>query len=537
MTLVSRAIEKIRRKDIPKAPAQEYATSDATADNGPPMESLDVTSESPKPERVISDAGSDASVSQNQSNIAIPWYTRIFRVFRMFVYFLGPGIMVAVAYMDPGNYSTDVSGGSEFKYKMLFVILLSTIIALYLQTLAIRLGSATGRDLAENTHDHIHKYISWFVWILAEAAIMATDVAEVAGCAIAFKILLNVPLMAGVFITIVDVFLVMIVYGRENGMKALRLIEIMITALLMVIVVCFCVILGKIPRENVGDVLFGYVPSSAVVSANGIYAAAGILGATVMPHSLYLGSAQVIPRVRDYDVKSGYQPKSMGDIENYRPSVAAFRSTLKYSVAELFFALITVALFTNSAILIVAGDTLYHIDDSDTATLFNLYDTLKDFNKGVATIFFVALLCSGISSSIICTIAGQIVSEGHIRWKTKPWLRRLVTRIVTLIPCIVVIAALGEQGISQALDASQVVLTITLPFLATPLVYLTSRRDVMQVDISKYHKSDHREEIDGTGKNFANGWISTIFGTAVCIFITVANVYNLVELGLTGVPS
>lgn len=461
---------------------------------------------------------------------------RVWYCVKKFGGFLGPGIMVAVAYMDPGNYSTDVGGGAEFEYKMLFVILLSTIIALYLQTLAVRLGSVTGRDLAENCREHCHKYVTWFLWILAEGAILSTDVAEVAGFAIALKVLGNVPLIAGVFISIIDVFLIMLLYAREMGMTALRILEFFVTILLLVIVICFCVMLGFIPKESVRHVLHGYVPSSVLVSGSGIQSAAGILGATVMPHSLYLGSAQSINRVRAHDVKYGYSAEKRGEqVEDYLPSKRAVKSTVKYAVAELALALVTVAFFVNSAILIVAGDTLYNLPDVDSGNLFGLNNTLEKYlNKNVATIFFVALLFSGLSAGVICTIAGQIVSEGHIKWRTSPLIRRIVTRIVTMIPCIVVVATLGKDGISDALNWSQVVLTITLPFLATPLVYFTSRSKIMSVKISKYNSDGSDTPCNPKDADYSNGWISTAFGTIVIIFLWITNVFLLVEIGLTG---
>lgn len=461
---------------------------------------------------------------------------RIWHCIKKFGGFLGPGIMVAVAYMDPGNYSTDVSSGAEFEYKMLFVILLSTIIALYLQTLAIRLGSVTGRDLAESCRLHCHKYVTWFLWIFAEGAILSTDVAEVAGFAIALKVLGNVPLIAGVFISIVDVFIIMAFYAREMGMTALRILEVFVTILLLVVVICFCVMLGLIPRESVRHVFHGFVPSNVLVSGSGIQSAAGILGATVMPHSLYLGSAQSINRVREHDVMNGYSAEKRGEkVEDYLPSNRAVKSTVTYAVVELFLALITVALFVNSSILIVAGDTLYNIPDVDSGNLFGLNDTLEKYlNKSAAQIFFVALLFSGLSAGIICTIAGQIVSEGHIKWRTSPLVRRIVTRIVTMIPCIVVVAALGESGISSALNWSQIVLTITLPFLATPLVYFTSRSSIMTTKISKYNSDGSEVASSKKDSDHSNGWISTGFGILVVIFLWVTNVYLLVQVGLTG---
>lgn len=481
------------------------------------------------PENIFDDEFSDEKFDSH--------HIKGWRTFKKFLSFIGPGIMVSVAYMDPGNYSTDIQGGAQFQYKLLFVILLSTIIAIYLQILAIRLGSITGKDLAQSCRAHLPRWISWFIWFLAESAIIATDIAEVAGTAIALKVLLNIPLIAGVFITIADTLLVIAVYGRENGMRALRILEWVVTALLLTVVVCFCVILAKIPKANIGQVFYGYVPSSAIVTSEGIYAAAGILGATVMPHSLYLGSAQTIPRVREHDMKNGYRPRSRDEkTDAYKPSVEAIRATIKYAITETVIALSTVALFINSAILIVAGDTMYGSEEAENADLFSLNDMLKMYlGKGIAIVFFIALLASGLSSSVICTIAGQIVGEGHIKWKTKAWVRRLVTRLISLIPCAVVVGCVGQKGISDAINWSQVVLTITLPFLTMQLVYLTSSKKVMAVNIKNYQNNGKYVTYseDEKRNDYANGWISTIFGSLVTIFLFVANCYLLVEIGLT----
>lgn len=492
-------------------------------------------------ERYLEDLHEDAVAVAVPEQFSVderePGHARGWRVFKKFLSFIGPGIMVAVAYMDPGNYSTDIQGGAQFQYKLLFVILLSTIIALYLQILCVRLGSVTGQDLAQSCRRHLPPYVSWFLWFLAECAIIATDIAEVAGTAISLKVLLNVPLIAGVFITIADTFLVMLVYGRENGMRALRILEYVVTALLLTVVVCFCVILAKIPSANVGQVFLGYVPSSVIVSAEGIYASAGILGATVMPHSLYLGSAQVIPRVRLHDSRRGFQPRSLSEkIDGYQPSVEAIRATVKYSVVELALALLTVAIFINSAILIVAGDTMFGSENAENADLFGLNTMLRAYlGKGVAIVFFVALLASGLSSSVICTISGQIVGEGHINWRTRAWVRRLVTRLVALVPCAVVVGIVGERGISDAINWSQVVLTITLPFLTAQLVYLTSRRSVMFVKIKHYSPTGDQilYDEDELGCDYSNGWISTAFGTLITVFLFVTNAYLLVTIGLT----
>ncbi|PRT52522.1 Manganese transporter SMF1 [Wickerhamiella sorbophila] len=467
----------------------------------------------------------------------------IWRKIKKYAGFIGPGMMVSVAYMDPGNYSTDTSAGAAKQFRLLFVILLSTIIAMYLQTLAIKIGCVTGKDLAVNCRNHLPKWVGICLYIFAEIAIIATDIAEVIGTAIALNILLHIPLIAGVILTIVDVMLVLLAYRPGKGIKAVRIFEIMVTILIFAVVICFCVLLGKIPPANVGQVFLGYLPSHYVIDNGGVYMSAGILGATVMPHSLYLGSAMAVPRAKDYDLKHGYEgevdEKELG--YNYQPSQAAIRYSYRYSVIEMGVTLCSFAVFVNSAILIVAGATMYGKEDADGADLYTLYDMLKLYlSKGAAVTFMVALLCSGQSAGVICTIAGQIVSEGHLNWRVKPWIRRIITRLIAMTPCIVVVAAVGKRGLSDALNWSQVVLTITLPFLAAPLVYLTSNKSVMKVDTVSYDMelTDSESATDGDAsksrKYYNNHWITTILGAAICIFILITTIYLLVQVGLTG---
>lgn len=236
--------------------------------------------------------------------------------------------MVSIAYMDPGNYTTAVSGGAEKRYKLLFVILLSTLLALYLQLISLRLGSATGKDYAHNCREHLPKWMCYVIYIFAESAIMCTDIAEVIGTAIALKVLFHIPIIGGVFITITDVLLVMLAYKPEGGMKAVRILELLTMGLIFSLIVLFCVLLARIPSVNPGNIFLGYVPSSSVIDGDGIVLSAGILGATVMPHSLYLGSSGVISRIRAQDEHDGYPkaPKSLVFMHNIDP--AAFRSII-----------------------------------------------------------------------------------------------------------------------------------------------------------------------------------------------------------------
>lgn len=461
---------------------------------------------------------------------------RVLKVMLTFAKFIGPGIMVAVAYMDPGNYSTAVSAGAEKRYALLFVVLLSTILALFLQSLAVKLGSVTGRDLALNCRRHLPFWLSAIIYVFAEAAIIATDMAEVIGTAIALNILLHIPIVAGVALTIVDVVLVLLAYQPGRGMLTVRVFEMGVTILVLIVVVCFAVQLAKIPPLPVGDVFRGYLPSNEVISGNGMYLSAGILGATVMPHSLYLGSSLVRARIKAYDKDHGYvavDKEADRDYisDTYEPSLAAIRASLKYSIVELFVALCTVAIFVNSSILIVAGGTLYQTEAANDADLYSIYDMLADYvNKAVAVLFMVALLCSGQSAGIICTIAGQIVCEGHINWKIRPWLRRIITRLIAIVPCIVVAGAVGRSGLAAVLNASQVALTITLPFLVAPLIYLTSKKSVMVVSTRTYsydYESQHDEPVE-----MANSWPVAIFGFLVWLFLAVLNVYLIVMLAM-----
>ncbi|EHK99511.1 putative Manganese transporter SMF1 [Glarea lozoyensis 74030] len=257
-----------------------------------------------------------------------------------------------------------------------------------------------------------------------------------------------------------------------------------VMVLVLGVVICFCIQLSLIENTSVGEVFKGYLPSSAIVESDGLYQACGILGATVMPHSLYLGSGIVQPRLREYDIKHGhaqpYTESNSSDSESthkdiYYPSLSAINFCLKYSILELSIALFTFALFVNSAILITAGASLYGTDAAD-ADLFGIYALLsKSIAPAAGTIFALALLLSGISAGIVCTIAGQMVSEGALNWTIAPWLRRLITRSISITPSIIIAGAVGREGLSAALNGSQVALSVSLPFISAPLIYFTCR--------------------------------------------------------------
>ncbi|ANB15302.1 divalent metal ion transporter SMF1 [Sugiyamaella lignohabitans] len=453
--------------------------------------------------------------------------------------FIGPGMMVAVAYMDPGNYSTDVAAGAQKQYALLFVVLLSNLLAIFLQSLAIKLGAVTGHDLAVNCRVHLPKWVGYALYVFAEVAIIATDIAEVIGTAIALNILFNIPLMAGVILTIVDVLIVLLAYRPGNGMLTVRIFELGVMILLFGVVICFAVELSRIPPVNVGHVLRGYIPSSDVINGGGLYLSCGILGATVMPHSLYLGSALIKPRVHEYDVAHGNVTEDMSAAdmeEKYQPTFMAIKSILNKSIIELAISLCTVAIFVNSAILIVSGATMFDNSSVVDADLYGIYRILGEIlSKSAATLFMVALLCSGQSAGIVCTIAGQIVSEGHIKWKFRPWLRRIITRAIAIVPCVVVVAAVGKSGLNATLNASQVALSILLPFLTAPLIYLTSKKEVMSVTVHRDRPVIDVEEpqVGYSVVDMSNGILCKILGFSVWLFIAILNVYLIVLLGLS----
>lgn len=506
--------------------------------------------------------------------------------------FVGPGMLISVAYMDPGNYATGITAGASNEYSLLFIVFLSNVIAIFLQSLCIKLGSVTGYDLARCCREYLPKQLNWVLWFLAECAIIATDVAEVIGSAIALNILLKIPLPAGVVITIIDVLFVLMAYRADTSlMKFVKIFEYAVGALVMVVVVCFAVELSQI-HASAKDIFRGFVPSKQMFDGNGMTIATSIIGSTVMIHSLFLGSGLVQPRLRDFDVKHGYvnlddivnktdqsqlpviesstittpttiQSEKKNDNSNvkvsmyekeadyfyhyYKPSYQSIKYSLKYSIIELTITLITLALFVNSAILIVSGSTLYGTEEAIDADLYTIHDLLsRSLAPAVGTIFMVALLASGQSAGIVCTIAGQIVSEGHINWTLKPWLRRLVTRGISIIPCLIISVCIGRNGLGIALNISQVVISILLPPLTAPLIYFTCSKKIMKVQLDENDEVDgvaeeeeaNDQETNGSTKRYkymTNNWITSIVAVVIWFFVSTLNVYAIYEMAKNGV--
>jgi metal iron transporter len=383
----------------------------------------------------------------------------------------------------------------------------------------------------------------------------------VIGSAIALNLLFHIPLVAGCAITLLDVLLILLLYNPSGSMRRLRAFEFFVMGLVLAVVVCFCIQLSFISNTSVGEVFRGYLPSSAVVDGPGLYLSCGILGATVMPHSLYLGSGMVQPRLRAFDEQSELQisesnislppvdpeatmqssPNSSTDQAMaahdgkvfYRPSLAAIKSCLSYSVTELALSLSIFALFVNSAILIVAGASLSSDPSAANASLFGIYDLLaSSLTPAAGTIFALALLLSGTSAGIICTIAGQMVSEGALNWTVAPWVRRLLTRSIAIVPSIIIAGAVGQEGLTAALNASQVALSVILPFVTAPLIYFTCRNKYMTVGMPT--RRGGIVEL-GTPENrvgMRNGWFMSAIAILVWLVLTIMNVALLVMLGL-----
>lgn len=330
-------------------------------------------------------------------------------------------------------------------------------------------------------------------------------------------------------------------------MSRLRVFEYFVMFLVLGVLICFCVQLSYLQNTSVREVFRGYVPSAAVVDGNGIYLSCGILGATVMPHSIFLGSGVIKPRLRQLDLELENEAHSNAatsdtstnptdalpadanaDNFTYTPSLRAIKISLKYSVIELATSLFTFALFINSAILIVAGSSLYPSTDATNADLFGIYALLSStLGRAAGVLFALALLLSGTSAGIVCTMAGQMVSEGMLNWTVKPWIRRLATRAISIVPSVVIASAIGRDGLNTALNASQVVLSVILPFVTAPLVWFTCRSHIMSVSTGVRGPDGALEKV-----NMRNGWLVTTLAVLIWLVLVIMNVALLVLVGL-----
>ena len=398
-------------------------------------------------------AGITPSLPEVHRSIVVP---KGLSFWRKMLAFSGPGYLVAVGYMDPGNWATDLAGGSAFGYTLLSVILLSNLMAILLQALSARLGIVTGRDLAQACRDHYSKPVSFSLWVLCELAICACDLAEVIGSAIALNLLFKIPLVLGVCVTALDVLAVM--YLQNKGF---RYIEALVVTLILTIGGCFLVEI-ILSRPAVSSVLGGLIPTPQIVrDPKMLFIAIGILGATVMPHNLYLHSSIVQTRK--------YEQSASGKAE------AIKFATIDSTVALMF------ALFINAAILIVSAATFHTRGQHEVAEIQDAYQLLSPTLgvAGASVLFAVALLASGQNSTLTGTLAGQIVMEGFLNLRLRPWLRRLITRLIAIVPAVLTTAAYGESGSAKLLVLSQVILSFQLSFAVIPLILFTSDRSKM----------------------------------------------------------
>lgn len=413
--------------------------------------------------------------------------------FRKFLMYLGPGLLVAVGYMDPGNWITSMSGGAQYGYILLFVILISSLSAMLLQSMCARLGIASGMDLAQVTEHMTNKSLGVFAWILAELAIMATDIAEVIGSAIALNLLFNIPLTLGVTITVLDVLLLLLIIKL-----GFRKIEAIVGVLIFTVLIIFMFEV-YLSSPDASSLMAGFLPSSEIVTNKGaLYIALGIIGATIMPHNLYLHSSIVQSR-------------------NYERTDKGKKSAMKYATIDSNIQL-TIAFIIN-CLLLVLGAALFFGSHEALGRFFDLYDALSHSHVGgaiggavMSTLFAIALLASGQNSTITGTLSGQIVMEGFLKIKLKPWVRRIITRVIAVIPVFLCLWLYGSSDtkIEDLLIFTQVFLSLALPFSIIPLIMATSNPNIM-------------------GKQFVNKRWVNIISWILAVVLSVLNIYLIVE--------
>ncbi|MFM9989472.1 Nramp family divalent metal transporter [Flavobacterium sp.] len=375
-------------------------------------------------------------------------------VFRKILAFFGPAYLVSVGYMDPGNWATDIAGGSQFGYTLLWVLLMSNMMALLLQSLSARLGIVTQRDLAQASRETYSPFINYILYFLAEIAIAACDLAEVLGMAIGINLLFGIPLIQGVMITVLDTFLLLFLIN-----KGIKKMEAFIIALVMIIGVSF-VFEMIFAQPEVGSVLKGLIPS--IPNENALYIAIGIIGATVMPHNLYLHSSLV--QTRKFD-----------------RSAAGIKQALKYNFIDSTIAL-NLAFFVNAAILILAAATFYKNGMFEVAEIQDAHQLLAPMlgTSWAPILFAIALIAAGQSSTITGTLAGQIIMEGYLNLRIQPWVRRIITRLIAIVPAVIVISVFGESVTGKMLILSQVILSLQLGFAIIPLIHFVSDKERMK---------------------------------------------------------
>ncbi|KAL0062439.1 Manganese transporter smf1 [Marasmius tenuissimus] len=541
-----------------------------------------------------SDGTSQVVRNENQQNETSMTPTKLSRWQTILLHLrkhTGVGMVCAVAYFDPGNWGVDLEAGSSYGYRLLFVVLLAGLFAVLFQTMASRMGCVTGLDLASHCRLLLHsrpRHTLLYRWgllyplyLVSEIAIIATDLAELLGSAIALCLLFpRLELWHGVLITAFDVIILLALGDPLRG-RPLRVFEWGIAGMVLAVFICMCIIVSRVDVQW-GPVFQGYLPSKYIIPNGALYVSVGIIGATVMPHSLFLGSAlatQDRVSTKHHNVfastissanssNSSLSDKTSSDtsprtlkqrlLTALESALSAFRTPppstfatrvnrhcdrennslgfveahVYHGVVDVAASLLGFAVVINSLILILAGGVFFYgteepTDGKSPAGLFDAYDLIRDLvGQGAATLFAIALLAAGQSSSIIATVAGQAVSEGFLQWRVSPVVRRLLTRLLAVIPSMVVAIAVGRRGIDTLLVLSQVVLSIVLPFITLPLIYVTSSKRLMGVRAER-GSSEVDAEAGSETKDFSNGWVTTILACGIWLLVSIANVYVL----------
>ncbi|KAF8860312.1 natural resistance-associated macrophage protein [Acephala macrosclerotiorum] len=479
-------------------------------------------------------------------------FKHIGSVLLRFLHFTGPGTLISVAYVDPDNFQTALDAGAQFQYKLLCIMLLGVFMAIYLQALAAKLGSVTGLNLAQMNRAYLPRWLNYALYAIAEAAIICTDIGQVIGTAIAINLLIpKVPLWGGCLISVTDTLFILLFYNADGTLRRLRVFEAFVSIFIIGVFVSFCIELSIITAP-VGEVFRGYLPSKEVFTGSGPFQSCAILGGILMPHSLYLGSGLVQKRMQTFDQSQGIvheaRPSSSKfAIQLYRPTLSAIKSCMSYSIAELCISLFIITLFINSAILIVSASSLStDAASADLPAIYRLF--VSTIGQASGTLFACALLFSGVSAGIVCTMAGQLVCEGALDWRMRPFFRRLVTRSLSIIPAVIISASQGQQGLAAALNACNVVLSVALIFLTFPLIWYTSLNKYMRVNIDDTKTPlgvvdgilNYDTErafrsgsifVEGT-VSLANTWLTTLVAWLVWIIVAGFNIATLTFLAL-----
>jgi len=463
------------------------------------------------------------------------------QVLRTYGKYVGPGMIVSVGYSDPGNWSTDLAGGSAFGYSLICVIFVSNLMAIMLQTLSLRLGFATNTDLAQSCRKHFPRPVCIFLYIGAEIAIMACDLAEIIGTAIAINLLTGLAIQWGVLITSLDVLMLMVLWDPKRR----HIFEFLIMLLVAVVFTCMCAIVS-FSNPDWGAVGMGFVPSKVLLTQDGLYIAIGILGATVMPHNIYLHSHLVKLHAPQYNEGASSEFRKTTDENldtedqllwlstNTSSKISELRQAIRYSSIDTAISL-CLAFFINCSILIVAAANFNARNLTEVADIKDAYTLLIQFlGPAAATMFAVALLFSGQSSTVTGTLAGQVVMEGFLgsSFSVSPWVRRIVTRVLAIVPAMSVAIFMGERGVNDLLVLSQVVLSFQLPFAVFPLIYFTTSKKIM--DKKFVDGEDNGEDVVVYG--FANPIWVVALAVAAGLLITGLNCFLIFKfiMGRTG---